>query len=138
MVAKRKTEGEQRSRPEHWDRGLSPKQQAIFAFVRRYFVEHGKGPTALETFQALGDLTDSAVRHNLKALERVDYLRSEGDKGVCRWPPTGERALAEAHLWRLVDDGIVTWAGGKPKGSVPPIRIQGDGYVSDFVHQDRR
>lgn len=138
MVAKRTAERQQEPRPEHWDKGLSPKQQAIFAFVRRYFAEHGKGPTALETTQALGHLLESAVRHNLKALERVDYLQSETKDGTCRWPPTGVRALAEVQLWRLVDKGIVTWAGGRPKGSVPPIPVQGDGYVSDYVHQDRR
>jgi hypothetical protein len=138
MVAKRTAPRQQKPRPEHWDRSLSPKQQANFAFVRRYFAQHGMGPTTAETTQALEHLTESTVRHNLKALERVDYLQSETKEGACRWPPTGERALAEAQFWRLVDEGKVIWAGGRPKGSIPPISIQGDGYVSDYVHQDRR
>jgi SOS-response transcriptional repressor LexA len=140
MVAKPKAPNAASSltRPSYWDDPMTPKQQAIFQFVRKFFQNHEHGPTAVEVATSLAHLSESAVRYNLKALERIDYLRRVKESGITRWSPTGRRALDEAHLWRMVDQGLGHWAGGKPKGSRRPIKVIGEGYVSDFVHEDRR
>src|SRR6266536_2369425 len=33
------------------------------------------------------------------------------------------RRIVELQLWNMVDGGLASWAGGKPKGSHPPIPI---------------
>lgn len=39
--------------------------------------------------------------------------------------------------WRLVESGIASWKGGKPRGSHPRPRIKGKS-LSDMVLEDRR
>lgn len=116
---------------------MTEKQQAIFEFVRKFFREHDKGPTAAEVASALGHLNESTIRYNLKALERADYLRQAIEGGATRWSPTGERALVEAELWRMVDQGLARWSGGKPKGARRPIKLAEGVSVSDLVIAER-
>lgn len=125
-------------RPKHWDKALTPRQAAIFAFIRRYVRDEEQPPTTAEVAAALSETSPAAARYNLKALAKADYLVPVTEGGLTRWSPTGDRAVAEANIWRLVDEGIVTWSGGKPKGSRRGIKVLGEGFVSDFVHEDRR
>ena len=39
--------------------------------------------------------------------------------------------------WRLVERGLATWAGGKPRGSLQPPRLSGS-PAAEAVLQDRR
>ncbi len=48
------------------------------------------------------------------------------------------RQVLDAILRRLARRGVISWAGGKPKGSEPPIPITPGPPVSDLVHQSRR
>ncbi len=41
-------------------------------------------------------------------------------------------------LRRLRRSGVISWGGGKPKGSDPPIPITPGPPVSDYVIEDRR
>ena len=139
MVAKRRMEEAPRPpRPKHWDKGMTPRQEAIFTFTRRYVRDEHQAPTTAEVVAGLGDISPAAVRYNLNALVKADYLVPISEGGITRWSPTGDRSVAEAKIWRLVDEGIATWSGGKPKGSRRGIKILGEGFVSDYVHQDRR
>jgi prevent-host-death family protein len=45
------------------------------------------------------------------------------------------RAATEA--WRLVQEGLASWGGGKPRGSADPPRPR-KGTVADAVLEDRR
>ena len=40
-------------------------------------------------------------------------------------------------LWELVDSGQASWKGGKPKGSVRPVKVHGQS-ASSMVLEDRR
>ena len=48
-----------------------------------------------------------------------------------------ERDEVERVLRNLVKSGFASWAGGKPKGSDPPIEITPGPPVSDYVIEDR-
>jgi Flp pilus assembly protein TadD len=48
------------------------------------------------------------------------------------------RGILDAMLRRLVRSGFASWAGGKPKGSDPPIEITPGPPISDYVIEDRR
>jgi hypothetical protein len=48
------------------------------------------------------------------------------------------RMIFDGYAWRMVRLGLITWSGGKPKGSDPPIRVTPGPPISDYVIEDRR
>lgn len=44
----------------------------------------------------------------------------------------------EALMWKLVDEGFASWAGGKPKGANPPAKLKPGPTVTEMVHEGRR
>ncbi len=48
-----------------------------------------------------------------------------------------ERGEEDSKLLSLVKEGFATWKGGKPVGSLRPVRIKGK-TVSEIVLEDRR
>jgi hypothetical protein len=60
-------------------------------------------------------------------------VRPDDAKTIAR-----RRALVEKELRALARKGVISWAGGKPKGSQPPIPISPGPPVSDYVIEDRR
>lgn len=48
-----------------------------------------------------------------------------------------EETRAVQNAWRLVESGLATWAGGKPRGSVKPPRLPG-ARAAEVVLEDRR
>jgi hypothetical protein len=48
------------------------------------------------------------------------------------------RALVEKELRALARKGVISWAGGKPRGSRPRVRLATARPVSDYVIEDRR
>lgn len=58
-------------------RQLSPRQQKMLEFIKRFVVEHGYPPTIREIGLATGISSTSVVDYNLSALERMGYLRRD-------------------------------------------------------------
>jgi SOS-response transcriptional repressor LexA len=122
--------GEEASKP------LSPKQLVIFAFVRRFIRDSGVSPTFAEVRDGNPELTPDSLTYNLRVLQQRKYLQVKRHGGVSL-VHLGEKAKKELELWRLVDEGLALWSGGKPKGSSPPIEITSGPPISDFIHQMR-
>ena len=91
-----------------------------------------------------------AARDNPYAMcsrEELDAALKEVDAALAALPEdalqrTDLRAtrtlVVQGYLWRMVRMGLATWAGGKPKGSTPPIPVTPGPYISDYVIEDRR
>lgn len=45
--------------------------------------------------------------------------------------------ISEGFSWLMVRQGKAEWAGGKPKGSNPPIEVTPGPYISDYIIEDR-
>jgi repressor LexA len=63
-------------------KGLSPKQQRILEFLRRFIRERDYPPSIRDIQIACGISSTSVVDYNLKALERMGYIRR--DKEISR------------------------------------------------------
>jgi repressor LexA len=63
-------------------KGLSPKQQKILDFLRRFIRERDYPPSIRDIQIACGISSTSVVDYNLKALERMGYIRR--DKEISR------------------------------------------------------
>jgi len=138
MVAKRKAQDAEGTGQDSRSKPLSEKQLAIFGFVRRFTRDRGHPPTVEEIKEACSGLTAPALRYNIVALERIGYLRRVHDGRTARIEPSGPRAKREEALWRMVDEGLAKWSGGRPKGSNRPIAVTSGPPVSDYIIEDRR
>jgi len=49
-----------------------------------------------------------------------------------------EVSIQEQQLWKLVAEGKVIWAGGKPTGSRKPVRMTPGPGVTEMVAEGRR
>jgi SOS-response transcriptional repressor LexA len=135
MAAKTSTKARQREADT--SKPLSPKQLAIFAFVRKFIRDSGRVPSLKEIQQASLELSRVALSYNLDVLEKRKYLtaaRTDGEVIV----QLGEQAEKEAPLWRMVDEGLAYWSGGKPKGSKNPIKLTPGPSISDMIHEMRK
>jgi repressor LexA len=56
---------------------LSPKQQSILRFLRRFSEEHSYPPSIRDIQDGCGISSTSVVDYNLKALERLGYIRRD-------------------------------------------------------------
>jgi hypothetical protein len=110
---------------------------AIFSFVRRYIRERDNAPTIREIEAAGLGFTRRSLLYNINALEHLDYFRTRKEGRTIRIEPSGPRARKEKHLWRLVDDGVANWSGGKPRGSDPPIEVTPGPPISDYIIENR-
>ncbi len=61
----------------HYSTKLSPRQQKMLDFVRRFVLDHSYPPTIREIGLAAGISSTSVVDYNLNALERMGYLRRD-------------------------------------------------------------
>jgi SOS-response transcriptional repressor LexA len=75
MVAKRKPAGGRKPRPEHWDKGLSDRQGAVFRFIRLFARKQDMAPSRAEIRAAFPEYSASSLGQILKALELADYIR---------------------------------------------------------------
>ena len=135
MVAKQKVPSQTEATEKPWPKGLSPKQEILFAAIRRLF-RYGGQVTSGRLRESCSEISSASLLYNLQVLEKLGYVRSEHKPDGSRLE-LGERALKEEYLWRLVDEGIARWNGGHPKGSKNPVRITPGPPVSDYVIQDR-
>jgi repressor LexA len=62
------------------DRGLSKRQQEIFAYIKRYAARHGYPPTVRDIGRAVGLTSPSTVHAHLASLERAGLLRRDPAK----------------------------------------------------------
>ena len=134
MVAKRK---EKRAAEHPKPAALSAKQQSLWAFLRRFVRENDVPPTLQDLRKANLGFSLGSLAYNLKALERMGYVVRLKAGGVTLVSPRGERAMKEAALWRLVDDGLAHWSGGKPKGSKRPVKLTPGPSISDLIIEER-
>jgi repressor LexA len=58
-------------------KGLSPKQTAILAFMRQFIAEHDYPPSIRDIQVGCDISSTSVVDYNLKALERLGYIRRD-------------------------------------------------------------
>jgi DNA-binding HxlR family transcriptional regulator len=135
VVAKRKPAKARSDGGAPRTRRLSDTQQQIFSVIRK-LANAGEAPSILRIREKLPRIDSRTLRYNLKALERLGYVRSIGTHGLVRYH-LGERAKDETQLWKLVDDGFAEWNGGRPRGSTKPVKIIPGPPVSDYVIEDR-
>jgi repressor LexA len=62
------------------DRGLTKRQQEIFAYVKRHAARHGYPPTVRDIGRAVGLTSPSTVHAHLASLERAGLLRRDPAK----------------------------------------------------------
>jgi prevent-host-death family protein len=82
------------------------------------------------------ELRDS-LRHYLRRVSEGErILITRRGRPVALLSPPNETKATQA-AWRLVEMGLATWAGGKPRGSLDPPRLPGS-TAAEVVLQDRR
>ena len=137
MVAKRTTSREN-PRPEHWNKGLPEKQAAVFQFIRMSARKNEMAPKKADIREAFPELSSSSLSYILRSLEQADYIRRIESDSYTSFSPTGPRALDEAEIWKLVDEGFASWSGGKPKGASSPIELTPGQPMSEWIIENRR
>lgn len=63
-------------------------------------------------------------------------LVTDRKKVIATIVPAG-RSAEDAELFSLIKEGLAIWRGGKPAGSMRPVRIKGK-TLSEIVLEDRR
>ena len=132
---------------------LSPKQQAIFAFIRDFIREHDYPPSIRDIQDGCGISSTSVVDYNLKALERQGMIKR--DREVSRAielvgrvrmrtiPVVGQIAAGQpipvpsADTWAAQDfeEGIeVTDQMTRGKDNVFALRIKGTSMIDALVN----
>lgn len=77
------------------------------------------------------------LSHHLKRV-KAGHTVTITDRGraVARLQPV-EASADPAGIMKLVAEGKVSWSGGKPKGSLHPVKLRGRKLASDYVIEDR-
>lgn len=114
---------------------LTSEEASVFAAIRALAAK-GNVAVSVEELRTCLSMGDPALRSLLKSLESLGYIQALASDEIRI--ELGPRALREAGLWRMVDDGLANWSGGKPKGSTHPVKVSPGPPVSDYVIQDRR
>jgi repressor LexA len=57
--------------------GLTPRQEIVLNFLRRYVIEHIRPPTVREICRELGIRSPNGVTNHLKALEKKGFIRRD-------------------------------------------------------------
>jgi prevent-host-death family protein len=89
-------------------------------------------------------MTQVGVKALKDSLSEYVHRASEGERIVItdRGRPVAllsrvNETRATRAAWRLVESGMATWAGGKPRGSANPPRIPGS-RAAEIVIEDRQ
>jgi len=74
-------------------RELTPKQQRILEFIRRFLAEHDYPPSIRQIQEGCGLSSTSVVDYNLRILERLGYLRRDREvsRAIELLGPAGRR-----------------------------------------------
>ena len=138
-------------------KGLSAKQQSILDFMRRFIREKDYPPSIRDIQDACGISSTSVVDYNLKALERMGYIRRDREvsraiellDGSGRRPQTvavpiiGAIAAGQpipvpsADTWSSVDyDNMVEVTEDMTKGreKVYALRVKGTSMIDALVN----
>jgi repressor LexA len=134
-------------------KALSPKQQAIFAFIRDFIREHDYPPSIRDIQDGCGISSTSVVDYNLKALERQGMIRR--DREVSRAielvgrvrmrtiPVVGQIAAGQpipvpsADTWsaqNFEDEIEVTDQMTRGKDNVFALRVKGTSMIDALVN----
>ena len=74
-----------------------------------------------------------SFKEALATVERVLEERSD-DSGAMKV----RARVVELQLWDLVDAGVASWSGGKPKGSKHPVKLTPGPSITEMVFEARR
>jgi prevent-host-death family protein len=81
-------------------------------------------------------LKDRLSEYLERAREGERILITERGRSVALLGPI-EGSESTKRVWKLVESGVASWKGGKPKGSRPRPRVRGKS-ASAIVLEDRR
>jgi prevent-host-death family protein len=81
-------------------------------------------------------LKDRLSEYLDRAREGERILITERGQSIALLGPI-EGSEATKRAWKLVESGVASWKGGKPKGSHPRPRVKGKN-ISAVVLEDRR
>jgi repressor LexA len=134
-------------------KALSPKQQAIFAFIRDFIREHDYPPSIRDIQDGCGISSTSVVDYNLKALERQGVIRRDrevsraielvGRKRMVSVPVVGQIAAGQpipvpsADTWRAQDfeeEIEVTDQMTRGRENVFALRVKGTSMIDALVN----
>jgi repressor LexA len=134
-------------------KALSPKQQAIFAFIRDFIREHDYPPSIRDIQDGCGISSTSVVDYNLKALERQGVIRRDrevsraielvGRKRMVSVPVVGQIAAGQpipvpsADTWRAQDfeeEIEVTDQMTRGRENVYALRVKGTSMIDALVN----
>jgi prevent-host-death family protein len=71
-----------------------------------------------------------------RAREGEQIVITEGGRSIALLGPI-EESESVKRAWKLVESGVASWKGGKPKGLHPRPRVKGMS-AADIVLEDRR
>ncbi len=73
----------------------------------------------------------------LKRVERGERIEVTNRGEVIALLVPAKRGKLDKELLALVEEGLATWTGGKPKGASRPVKGRGR-HLSDMIIEDRR
>lgn len=77
------------------------------------------------------------LSHYLREIKKGEKIAiTEREKIIATMSPV-ERVNEDSKLLSLVKEGFAVWKGGKPMGSIHPVKVKGK-TVSEIVIEDRR
>src|SRR6185436_1171454 len=109
-------------------KGLSPKQTGILNFIREFISEHDYPPSIRDIQIGCDISSTSVVDYNLKALERLGYIRR--DREVSRAIELLERGARRTRRHTVPVIGQIT-AG---RDNVFALRVKGTSMIDALVN----
>ena len=77
------------------------------------------------------------LSHHLKRVQAGHSVTvTDRGRAIARIQPVEESADT-GWIMRMVAEGKASWGGGKPKGSLHPVKLKGKKLASDYVIEDR-
>jgi repressor LexA len=125
---------------------VSPKQSAIYEFVRRYFLENGYAPTVAEIASALQLKSRSYVHRCLQALEEAGMIGIEPNRkrnislsdelsmpGAFQELPIIGRIAAGSPIEAVEGDDSLNLAGSLFGANRYVLQVKGDSMIGDNI-----
>lgn len=115
---------------------LSPRQQKILAFIRRFIAERGYPPTIREIGRGCGISSTSVVDYNLTVLERLGFLRRDREvsRGIELTEPVGRATtVAVPIVGRIAAGEPIEALPGHPETITLEADLAGEGAYALLV-----
>lgn len=125
-------------------RSLSPRQEAILAFINEYADDHGYPPSIREIGSAAGISSTSVVDYNLRVLERDGYLRRDREVSrglelrsarprLVRVPLVGRIAAGEPIEALNGEQESVEFSASLVSEDCYALRVKGKSMIEDLI-----